>query len=196
MRLNLLFVLAAVALQAAVSAAQSPVKSIATIFAEGKIDGKKYTNDYFGLTLTIPYGEFTHGGFVSPQGQRARLIQAEANAAKPEDRFSIALLADALSANPLIHSPEQYLRSVRHQFEREGMVTVQSESPVEISGLQFQGATMKQADPQGDHYQGMYTTFLNGYIVSLQVEAASAERLPQIVRGMASFKPAGKPQTK
>jgi hypothetical protein len=169
-------------------AAQTSTRDIAAVFAEGEVDGNEYRNDYFGLTLRPVGAEFAKGGFISSQGKRARLIDAEANAKKWEDKYSIAVLADALSANPLIHSPEQYVRSVRHQFEKEGMQTVEQESSIEISGLPFVQATMKTTQQGLMHYQGMYTTFLNGYILSLQVEAPSPERLRQIVLSMVQFK--------
>jgi hypothetical protein len=38
------------------------------------------------------------------------------------------------------------------------------------------------------HYQAMYTTFLKGYIVSVQVEAPTAERLNEIMQTKVSFK--------
>ena len=171
----------------AVTPAQTAVKDISVVYADGKVTGNQYRNDYFGLTLKPVGGKFTQGGFISPQGKRARLIDVEANAKNWEDKYSIAILADALSANPLIHSPDQYLRSVRHQLEREGLVTVQEESPVEISGLRFFQATMKSGGPGPVHFQGMYTTFLNGYIVSLQVEAPSQSRLKEIL-AMVTFK--------
>ena len=170
------------------ASAQAPIPDISSVFAAGKIAGKQYTNDYFGLTLTTTNAEFTKGGFISSQGKRARLIDAEANAKKWEGKYSIAILADALSANPLIRSPEQYLRSVRHQLEKEGLVTVQEESPVTISGLPFMHSIMKSAGQGQPHYQGMYTAFLKGYIVSLQVEAPSLERLQEIVLKMVNFK--------
>jgi hypothetical protein len=156
--------------------------------AAGKVAGNQHTNDYFGLTLATTNAEFTKGGFISSQGKRARLIDAEANAKKWDDKYSIAILADALSANPLIRSPEQYLRSVRHQLEKEGLATVQEESPVTISGLPFMHSIMKSAGQGQAHYQGMYTAFLKGYVVSLQVEAPSLERLQEIVLKMVNFK--------
>ena len=168
--------------------AQTSVKDIFAVFAEGRVSGNQYKNDYFGLTLTPIGAEFTKGSFISQQGKRARLVDAEANAKEWEGKYSIAVLADALSANPLIRSPEQYVRSVRHQLEREGLTTVQEESPIEISGVRFIQATMKTAEGGLEHYQGMHSTFLNGYILSLQVEAPSQERLRQIALSMVSFK--------
>src|SRR4029077_13689835 len=104
------------------ASAQAPIPDISSVFAAGKIAGNQYTNDYFGHPPP-PTQSSPKGGFISSQVKRARLIDAEANAKKWEDKFSIAILADALSANPLIRSPEQYLRSVRHQLEKEGLVT-------------------------------------------------------------------------
>jgi hypothetical protein len=117
----------------AVTTAQTPIKDISVVYAEGRVTGNQYRNDqyrndYFGLTLTPVGGKFTEGGFISSQGKRARLIDVEANAKNWEDKYSIAIRADALSANPLIHSPDQYLRGVRHQLEKEGLLTVQEES--------------------------------------------------------------------
>jgi len=112
------------------AAAQTPIPEISAVFVAGKVAGNQYTNDYFGPTLTTTDAEFTKGGFISSEGKRARLIDAEANAKKWEDKYSVAILTDALSANPLIHSPAQYLRSARQQFQKEGLVTVQEESPV------------------------------------------------------------------
>jgi hypothetical protein len=173
---------------ASTTTAQAPIKDISAVYAAGTIRGNEYNNDYFGLTLTPVNAQFTAGGFVNSAGHRARLIDAESNATNWEDKYSIAILAAALSANPLVHFPEQYVRSARHQFEqREGMSTVQEESPIEISGLRFVQATMKATDQGRTHYRGMYTTCLNGYILSLQVEARSPERLKQIVLTMVKF---------
>jgi hypothetical protein len=170
------------------TAAQKPTRDVSAVFATGKISATEYRNDYFGLTLTPLNAHFTQGDFVNVDGKRARLIDAQANAGNYEDRYEIAILADALSANPLIQSPTQYVRSVRHQFEKEGMATIQEESPIEISGLQFVQATMKVAEQGRVHYRGMYTTFLNGYILSLDVSAASPERMKQIILSAVHFK--------
>ena len=132
--------------------AQTSVKDISAVFAEGKVSGNQYKNDYFGLTLTPAGARFTKGGYVSPQGNRARLVDAQANSKGWEDKYSIAVLADALSANPLVKSPEQYVRSVRHQLEREGLATVQEESPIDISGLRFVQATLKMTEDGRAHY--------------------------------------------
>src|SRR5260370_37414966 len=82
-------------------------KDILFVHAQGKISGQEYRNDYFGLTLVAENAQFTAGAFVSSQGKRARLVDAQANSKNWEDKYEIAILADALADNPLVHSPEQ-----------------------------------------------------------------------------------------
>jgi hypothetical protein len=151
--------------------AQSPPKDISAIYAEGKTIGNVYKNDYFGLTLSIESGHFTEGGFISAQGKRARLIDAQANAANWQDKYEIAVLADLLSANPLIRSAQQYV----------GLATVQDEIQVKVSGVLFVEAILKVKDEGNSHYRAIYSTFLNGYILSLDVSAASPEQITQLV---------------
>ncbi len=97
-RILAILVLGLYAARATSAAAQTA--DISAVFAEGKVTGNQYENDYFGLTLTTEDAQFTKGGFISSQGKRARLIDAEANAKRWEDKYSIAILADALSATP------------------------------------------------------------------------------------------------
>jgi len=69
------------------------------------------------------------------------------------------------------------VRSVRHQLEREGLQTLREEFPIEVSGIRFTGAVLKESDDRGrTHVRGTYSTFLNGYILSLDVTAPSEER--------------------
>jgi hypothetical protein len=168
-------------------AQQKPAKDISAVYAEGKISGTEYKNEYFALTLTAAPGQFTQRGFVSSEGKRARLVDVENNASNFQDKFRIAVLADSLAANPLVHSPEQYARSVRYQFEKEGMETEKEESPIEISGLPFVRAILKVNEGGSTYYRAIYTTFLNGYILSLDVAGASPENIAQVVSRAVKF---------
>jgi len=157
------------------------------VFAEGKISGPEYKNGYFALTLTAAPGQFTQGSFVSPEGKRARLVDVQNNSSNSQDKFEITVLADSLAANPLVHSPEQYARSVRHQFEKQGMETEKVESSIEVSGLVFVQAVLKVNGGGSSRYRAIYTTFLNGYILSLDVSAATPEKIAQVVTRAVKF---------
>jgi len=176
------------ALFSAAAGQQQSHKDISAVFAEGKISNGQYTNEYFGLTLKPDGAQFVpQGAFISPEGKRARLVYAQRDAATWADKYSVALLADALSANPSIKSPEQYLRIVRHNFEHEGLVTAQEETATKISGVPFIKVVMKTRDSK-PHFQAMYSSFLKGYIFSVQIEAPSVERAQQIVDTLITFK--------
>jgi hypothetical protein len=144
---------------ALVYAQDNSTKDISAVYAEGKVSGSEYRNEYFGLTLSAGSGQFTAGGFVSSEGKRARLVDVQANPDNWQDKFEIAVLADPLAANPLIHSPEQYVRSVRHQFEKQEMETEKAEMPTEVSGLTFVRGVLKVNDNGHVHYRAIYTTF-------------------------------------
>jgi len=156
-------------------------KDISAVYAEGKINETEYKNDYFGLTLTAEPGRFTNGAFISSEGKRARLVDVQGNPSNFEDKYEIAVLADSLAANSLIHSPEQYVRSVRHQLEKEGMGTEKTESSLKVSGVPFVQAILRVSDGGRIHYRAIYTTFLNGYIFSLDVSALTPEKIAQVV---------------
>src|SRR5580704_6950131 len=189
MRLNPMCFVCALLLSFALAYAQDkPTKDISAVYAEGKVSGNEYTNDYFGLTLLAGSGKFTAGGFVSREGKRARLVDVQADSDNWQDKFEIAVLADSLAANPLVHSPEQYVRAVRHQFEKQGMETEKVESPTEVAGMTFVHAVLKVSDGGHVHHRGMYTTFLKGYILSLDVSAATSEEIEQLVAKAVQFK--------
>ena len=173
-------------------AQQKPSKDISAVYAVGKISGTEYKNEYFALTLTATPGQFTQGGFVSSEGKRARLVDVQNNSSNFQEKFEIAVLADSLAANPLVHAPEQYARSVRHQFERQGMETEKAESPIEVSGLPFVQAILKVSEGGSTHYRAIYTAFLNGYILSLDVSAATPEKIAQVVTRAVKFETKGK----
>jgi hypothetical protein len=191
-RHSAIFLLASIFAPAVIQTQRIPTKDISVVYAEGKISGNDYKNEYFALTLTPAPGQFTHGGFVSSEGKRARLIDVENNSSDSQDKFEIAVLADSLASNPLVHSPEQYARSVRHHFEKEGMETEKAESPIEVSGLSFVRSLLKVNEAGSSHYRAIYTTFLNGYILSLDVSAATPEKIAQVMTRAVKFEPKGK----
>src|SRR5437879_12933388 len=86
------------ALFSAAAGQQKSDKDISAVFAEGKISNGQYTNAYFGLTLKPDGAQFVpQGAFISPQGKRARLVHAQRDAANGRHRYSVAVLADAVS---------------------------------------------------------------------------------------------------
>ena len=65
---------------------------------------------------------------------------------------------------------------------------MKEEFPIAIAGTQFTGAILQEQTPEGRKYfRGMYSTFLNGYVLSFDVEGASEAKLTEMLAHMVVF---------
>ena len=155
---------------------------ISFVAAAGAVSGSRYTNSFFKLSVETSNATLQLNPLVNTSGQRARLVQVLAKPTNWEDTYTFAVLADRLTEYPQLESLTQYVRSVRHQLEKEGLSTVREEFPISIGGTQFAGAILEEHVPAGrKYYRGMYSTFRNGYILSFDVEAPSEAKLNELV---------------
>ena len=181
-------ILLAVSLVAISLAQTKKPADISTVIAAGTVDGSRYTNPYFKLTIDAPNATLALNPLVSPVGARARLLQVQSKQAEWNDRYTFAVLADTLTEYPQLQSPAQYVRSVRHQLEKGGMPTLREEFQITIAGVGFTGAVLQEQVPSGQkYYRGLYTTFRSGYILSFDVEAPSEDKLNQVVSRLVRF---------
>jgi hypothetical protein len=162
---------------------------LSTVIAAGTVDGSRYTNPYFKLTIDAPNATLALNTVVSPAGDRARLLQVQSKqGAEWNDRYTFAVATDTLTKYPQLQSPAQYVRGIRHQLEKEGLPTVREEFPVTIAGVGFTGAVLQEQVPSGKkYYRGIYTTFRSGYILSFDVEAPSEDKLNEVVSRLVRF---------
>jgi hypothetical protein len=73
-------------------------------------------------------------------------------------------------------------------LEIEGLPAVREEFPLTIGGVEFTGAILEEHVPAGrKYYRGMYSTFRNGYILSFDAEAASENKLNELVTRLVKF---------
>lgn len=163
--------------------------NISAIAAAGRIAGDTYSNPMLSLIVVAPNGTLQRNPLVDKEeGGRARLLQVLSKQTGNDDAYTFAVLVDTLASYPQLQSPAHYLRSVRHQLEKAGFVTVREEFPITVGGLQFTGAIVRQHVPNSrQHYRGLYTTFRNGLIISFDAEAATEEKLDQLVKRLVNF---------
>lgn len=168
---------------ASITAAESTkTPDISTVASAGKVADGKYTNSFFKLTVAAPDATLELNPLVNKEGGRARLVQVLAKQTTFENTYTIAVLADTLAKYPQLQFPALYVRSVRHQLERDGLTTVREEFPITISGVEFTGAILEEHTPQGrKYYRGMYSAFRDGFILSFDVEAASPEKVNELL---------------
>ena len=155
---------------------------ISVIAGDGVVTGDRYTNSFFKLTINTSDATLQLNPQVNTSGDRGRLLQALSKTANREETYTFAVLADCLSHYPQLDSLSQYVQAVRHNLEKERLSTVREEFPISIGGKPFVGAILEvRESSERKHYRGLYSTFLNGYILSLDLEAASETKLNDLV---------------
>jgi len=173
---------------------QVPKSEISSVVAAAKMNGDVYLNTYFGISLSAPKASFTAPELVNVAGRRARLLNAVYDSPQGAMNYTLGLMADSLENYPKGMSMAVYVRSVRHQLEKDGLITHREEFPVTISGIPFVGAVLKVPEKSTfGYYRGIYSTFLDGYVVSLEVQSGSEERLQQLLSSAVKITPNGKP---
>lgn len=166
---------------------------ISSVVASGKVQSDAYVNSYFGISLSAPKAHFTAPSLVNVEGRRARLVNIVYDSSQGAMNYTFGLMADSLENYPKDMPPSTYVRSVRHQLERDGLITDREEFPIVISGVPFTGAILKVPESANSgYYRGIYSTFLNGYVVSLEVQSGSEERLQQLLPTVVKITPADK----
>jgi len=169
-------------LASAASVGQAGKSDISSVVAAGNVTGDVYKNAYFGISLTAPSGKFTAPSLVNVEGRRARFVNIVYDSPDGAKNYTIGLLADSLENYPKGMSTTVYVRSVRHQLERDGLPTEREEFPITISGRNFIGAILKVPEKENFGYRrGIYSIFLNGYVVSLEVQARDEARIREVL---------------
>jgi hypothetical protein len=169
---------------------QAPKRDISAVVAAGNVTGDVYSNRYFGLSIMAPSAKFTTPSFVNVHGHRARLVDIVYDSPDGAKNYTIGLLADSLENYPKGMSTTVYVRSVRHQLERDGLLIDREEFPTKISDMAFVGAVLKVPEkPNFGYLRGIYAALMNGYLVSLEVQARDEGRIQQVLESAVKIRP-------
>jgi hypothetical protein len=173
-----LLLIATSVLLSAVLATQKPQSDISAVVAAGKLEGDVYRNSYFGISLSAPKAKFTVPSLVNVAGKRARLVDVVYDSGDGALNYTIAVLADSRENYSKDMPLGVYVRSLRHQLEKHGLITAREEFSTVVSGVPFTGAILKVPEkPNFGYFRGIYSTFLNGYLVSIDVQGRNEERI-------------------
>jgi TonB family protein len=151
-----------------------------SLIASGEVDGKGYSNTYFGVSFTAQDAIFTAPSEVDNQGRNVRLVDAVVRAQKREDRYAISILADRLSNYPDLKSRKDYVEHMTAQLmgRQTGAKRSRDPFPYVISGIEFVGMILQEPDESGtSHFRGMFSTVMKGYILSLDIAATSEQKV-------------------
>jgi hypothetical protein len=191
---NTLVVIGAVFLISVVTQGETLKNDISSVAAAGKVNGDVYLNTYFGLSLAARNAHWEVRGPIDVAGRRARLIDAAYDSGAQGEGYTLAILVESLQNFPKVPSTEVYLRSARHRVELDGLKTQREEFPLTISDIPFTGAILILFEkPNFGYYRGLYSTVLNGYFVTIEVQAGSEERLQKLLSSAVRINPKAKP---
>jgi hypothetical protein len=123
---------------------------------------------------------------VDVKNKRARLVQVHHESTGKEQRYNLAVLIDTVANYPKLMDSTHYVRSVRHQLEKQGLQSVHEEFPIKIGGREFSGAVLLSRDPR--FHRGIYATFDRGIILSFDVETSEEEGLGRILANNVRFR--------
>jgi hypothetical protein len=115
---------------------------------------------------------------VDPSGGPSALVNAEAAEQQRANRYSITILAEPLSTRPSLKSVTDYVNSASALAGREGAQSIHEAFAYLISGIEFIGVTLELPDGADfKHFQGIFTTTMKGYLLTVSVTAASEQRV-------------------
>jgi len=175
---------------------QTPNGNISSVILSGKVEGDIYSNTYLGISLAAPkaHWDWPDPGKVDLIGNRARLVNAGYHLGGPDDNYTLAVLADSQGTFPKGTTTELYVRSARYRVEGDNLKTYREEFPLTVSGVPFIGAVLLFFEkPNFGYYRGLYSTILNGYFVTIEVQCGSEERLQKLLSSAVRITPKRKP---
>lgn len=86
------------------------------------------------------------------------------------------------------------LHKINIASKTDGLLTEREEFPSKLSGVGFVGAILKVPEkPNFGYRRGIYAAFLNGYVVSFEVQARDEERIKQVLSTTIKVAPSANP---
>jgi hypothetical protein len=154
--------------------------------AAGKVNGDIYQNSILGITLSAPKAHWDVRGPISTARRQGRLIDAVYDSSVPErgpqENYTLGLLVESQENYPKRTALDQYVRSLRQRVEDENVKISREGFPLTIQEVPFVGTVFRFYEkPNFGYYRGLYSTILNGYFVTIEVQCGGEERLQKLL---------------
>ena len=176
---------------------QASKGDVSSVLAAGKVNGDTYQNSYFGITLSAPKAHWEVRGPISIHRRQARLIDAVYDSGVPErgpeENYTLALLVESQENFPKGTTIEQYVRTLGHRAEDDNVKIYREEFPLTVQGVRFVGTVFRFFErPNFGYYRALYSTVLNEYFVTIQVQCGSEERVQKLFSSAVKITPTSK----
>ena len=158
--------------------------SISSVILSGKLDADVYSNGYLGIRLKASKAQWNwpDPDKVNLIRNRARLVGAVYDSGVPErgpqQNYTLGLLVESQESYPQRTTVDQYVRGLRQRVEDENVKIYREASPLTVQGVPFVGTVFRFYERSNSgYYRGLYSTILNGYFVTIEVQCGEEERL-------------------
>jgi hypothetical protein len=165
---------------------QAVKSDFSSMAAAGKVNGDSYQNAVLGIMLLAPKAQWEVRGPISAATRQGRLIDAVYDSGVPErgpqENYTLGLLVESQENYPKGTALEQYVRGLRQRVEDEKVKISREGFPLIVQGVPFVGAVFRFYErPDFGYYRGLYSTILNGYFVTIEVQCGDEERLQKLL---------------
>jgi len=161
---------------------QTAKSDFSSVAAAGKVTGDNYQNSVLGITLSAPKAHWDVRGPINAARRQGRLIDAVYDSGVPErgpqENYTLGLLVESQENYPKSTTLDQYVRGLRQRVEDTNVKIHREAFPLTIQDAPFVGAVFRFYErPDFGYYRGLYSTILNGYFVTIEVQCGDEERL-------------------
>jgi hypothetical protein len=189
---QLLTIFAALFLSAGATYGQASKDAFSSVVASGKVNGDVYQNSYFGIALSAPKARWKVRGLISVQRRQGRLIEAVYDSGVPErgpeENYTLGLVVESRENFPKGTTTEQYVRNLRHKVEDDNVKIYRDEFSLTVQGVPFIGTVFRVFEsPNSGYYRALYSTVLNEYFVTIEVQCGGEERLQKLLSSALKF---------
>lgn len=166
------------------------VKSdFSSMAASGKVNGDIYQNSILGITLSAPKAHWEVRGAISDASGQGRLIDAVYDSGVPErgpqENYTVSLLVESQGNLPKGTTLDRYVRRLRQRVEEDNVKIDREAFPLTVQDVRFVGTVFRFYERSDfGYYRGLYSTILNGYFVTIELQCGDEERLQRLLSAM------------
>jgi hypothetical protein len=171
---------------------QAVKSDFSSMVGAGKVNGDIYQNSV--ITLSAPNAHWDVRGPISAPSRQGRLIDAVYDSGVPErgpqENYTLGLLVESQENYPKGKTLDQYVRSLRQRVEDESLKISREGFPLNDQEVSFVGTVFRFDERQNfGYYRGLYSTILNGYFVTIEVQCGKEERLQKLLSSAVQITP-------
>jgi hypothetical protein len=165
---------------------QAVKSGFSSMVAAGKVNGDTYQNSVLGIALSAPKAHWEVRGPISSASRQGRLIDAvyDSGVAErgPHENYTLGLLVEAQENYPKGKTLDEYGRGLRQRVEEGNVKILREAFPLTVQEAPFVGAVFRFYErPDFGYYRGLYSTIVNGYFVTIEVQCGEEERLQKLL---------------